>query len=233
MKRKTPATAGGTPERKRVLIVDDHPLVRMGMAEALRKDDRLVVCGEAASAEAALTAVEELQPDVVVADLNLPGKSGLELIKDLASLRPGLPVIVLSIHEEAIYAERCVRAGSRGYIMKSEAPEKLSAAIRHVLAGGVYVSERTSTSILETLSGRNNARETTPLSRLSDRELDVFRVMGQGLSTHEIADRLHIGAKTVETHRMNLKRKLGLKTVAGLVAYAARWIESAGEAPEK
>ena len=227
MKRQLPAgNEHAAPAGKRVLIVDDHPFLRVGLVEMLGREPGLCVCGAVASAEEALTAVEQLHPDVVVADLNLPGKSGLELIKDLASLRPGLPVIVLSMHDEDIYAERCLRAGGRGYVMKSEGPEKLANAIRQVLAGGIHVSPQTSARIVETFARRRGAKKQVSVDQLSDREFEIFQWLGRGLSTQEIADRLHISAKTVETHRLHIKGKLGLATVGELVAYAARWAAS-------
>ena len=224
MKQKLPPKKDAAPVEKRVLIVDDHPFLRMGLTESLAREPGLCVCGAFGTAEEALTAIEKLLPDVVVADLNLPGKSGLELIKDLAVLHPGLPVIVLSMHDEEIYAERCLRAGGRGYLMKSDGPEKLAGAIRHVLAGGVHVSAKTSARIVEIFSSRRGREEKSPLAQLTDREFELFQWMGRGLTTQAIAGRLHISEKTVETHRMHLKRKLKIGTATELVAYAARWV---------
>lgn len=228
MKRKLSARKTAAPPRQWVLIVDDHPFLRMGLSEALADEPGLGVSGAVATAEEALKAVEKLRPDVVVADLNLPGKSGLELIKDLVTLYPGLPIIVLSMHDEVIYAERCLRAGARGYLMKSEGPEKLAPAIRHVLAGGIHVSATTSVRILNAFSGTREREREPALSRLTDREFDVFQSIGRGLATKEIADRLHISPKTIETHRMHIKRKLGLATAAELVSYAVRWAAVGG-----
>jgi DNA-binding NarL/FixJ family response regulator len=228
MKRNLSGKETTTPECKRALIVDDHPFLRMGLTEALGGEPGVSVCGAVATAEEALMAVEKLSPDVVVTDLNLPGKSGLELIKDLASLRPGLPVIVLSMHDEEIYAERCLRAGARGYLMKSDRPEKLAAAIHCVLAGGIHVSERTSARILNAYSGQRDTEKQAPLGKLTDREFEIFKWIGSGLSTQAIATRLCISAKTVETHRMHIKTKLGLAAAQELIAYAARWM-AAGE----
>jgi DNA-binding NarL/FixJ family response regulator len=216
------------PAAHRVLIVDDHPFLRLGLAEALGREPGLCVCGTVGTAEDALTAVETLRPAVVVADLNLPGKSGLELIKDLATLRPGLPVIVLSMHDEDVYAERCLRAGGRGYVMKSEGPEKLANVIRLVLAGGTHVSAKTTERIIETFAGRGSPDKRSSLAALSDREFEIFQLIGRGLPTQGIADRLHISAKTVETHRMHVKAKLRIATAAELIAFAARWV-SVGE----
>jgi DNA-binding NarL/FixJ family response regulator len=209
---------------QRILIVDDHPIVRLGLTEVLASEPGLAVCGACSTAEEALAAVGKLRPDIVITDLNLPGKSGLELLKDLAVLRPGLPVLVLSMHDEEIYAERCLHAGARGYVMKNEGPEKLATAIRSVLAGGIHVSARTSSRIVASFSGQRTREKASPLGRLTDREFEVFQWIGGGLSTQAIADRLHISVKTIETHRMHLKRKLSLATAAELVAYAARWV---------
>ena len=184
----------------------------------------LAVCGTCGTAEEALTAVGKLRPDIVVTDWNLPGKSGLELLKDLTALHPGLAVLVLSMHDEEIYAERCLHAGARGYVMKNEGPEKLVAGIRSVLAGGIHVSARTSARIVASFSGQRTREKASPLGGLTDREFEVFQWIGGGLSTQAIADRLHISVKTIETHRIHLKRKLGLATAAELVAYAARWV---------
>ena len=223
MKPKTPAPKTESPPGTNVLIVDDHPFLRMGLADALAREPGLCVCGAVPSAEDALANMGKLRPDVVVTDLNLPGKSGLELIKDLAVLYPSLPIVVLSMHDEEIYAERCLRAGARAYVMKSEGPEKLAIAIRKVLAAGIHVSAATSARVLKAFSGRREKETETPLGQLTDRELDVFRWIGRGLSTREIAARLNISAKTIETHRMHIKAKLSIATAAELISYASRW----------
>lgn len=226
MKLEHPPKKPAPPAPKRVLLVDDHPFLLAGVAELIAREPGLSVCGALGSAEEALSAIDKLHPNVIVTDLNLPGKSGLELIKDLASLHPGLPIIVLSMHDEEIYAERCLRAGARGYLMKNEGPEKLVAAIRQVLAGGVHVSAKTSARILSTMSGAGERKATQPLTQLTDREFEIFQLIGRGLSTTEIADRLHIGNKTVETHRMHIKAKLNMATAGELIAYAARWVST-------
>jgi DNA-binding NarL/FixJ family response regulator len=146
------------------------------------------------------------------------------LIKDIKALRPGLPVLVISMHDESLYAERVLRAGACGYITKHEGGEKLMQAIRHVLSGQIYVSERMSAHILEIFSGRKPARERSSIQQLSDREFEVFELIGEGLSAHEIAERLHLSAKTVDAHRANVKEKLHVKTTSELISYAARWI---------
>lgn len=224
MKPKLRVKKPPAPASKSVLIVDDHPFLRAGLTESIEAEPGLSVCCAFATAEEALAAVGKLRPDVVIADLNLPGKSGLELIKELGTLRPGLPVIVLSMHDEGIYAERCLRAGARGYVMKNEGPERLIAAIRQVLAGGVHVSGKVSAHILSNFSGQRDSSHQAPLGRLTEREFEVFRLIADGLSTAEIAEQLKVGTKTIETHRVNIKTKLGLRTLPELIAFAARWV---------
>jgi DNA-binding NarL/FixJ family response regulator len=211
--------------RMRVLIVDDHPMTRAGLVHLITHQSDLVVCAEAENAADALDAVEASEPDLVLADITLPGKSGLELIKDIKAIRPGLPILVLSMHDESLYAERVLRAGARGYITKHEGGEKLTQAIRHVLSGRIYVSEKMSAQILETFSGGQAASVRSSIAQLSDREFEVFELLGEGLSAREIAGRLHLSTKTVDVHRANIKAKLSIKTTSELISYAARWIE--------
>ncbi len=212
--------------RKRILIVDDHPIMREGLAQLINHESDLMVCGEAESAEQAVSAVQSLKPDLVLADITLPGKNGLELIKDLQVLRPDLSVLVLSMHDESLYAERVLRAGGRGYVMKQEGGKKLMAAIRHVFSGQVYVSEKMSARILDLFSGRRPEAGGSPVAKLTDREFEVFQLVGAGKGTRDIADQLHLSIKTVEVHRANIKRKLGIKTAPELVRHAVRWVES-------
>jgi len=207
---------------RRILIVDDHPLTRHGMAQLIGQQTDLVVCGEAGNGEQALDRVRELRPDLVLVDVTLPGKPGLELIKDLTTTYPEALVLVVSMHDESLYAERALRAGARGYLMKSAGGEELVNAIRRVFAGQVYVSPELSAKILNNLSG-NARRPAGVLSILSDREFEVFQLVGEGLTTREIGTRLHISGKTVETHRLHIREKLGLKTPPELTKYAVRW----------
>ena len=220
MSRANPAT-----NRMRVLIVDDHPMTRAGLVHVINHQPDLVVCCEAENAAEALDAVDACRPDLVLADITLPGKSGLELIKDIKAIRPELPILVISMHDESLYAERVLRAGARGYITKQEGGEKLMQAVRHVLSGQIYVSEKMSAHILERFSGGQAAPVCSLVAQLSDREFGVFELLGQGLSAHEIAARLHISTKTVDAHRANIKAKLVIKTTSELISYAARWIE--------
>lgn len=215
----------------RLLVVDDHPMMRHGIAQLLNGEPDMTVCDEAESARQAISQVREHRPDLVLADLTMPGKDGLDLIRDLQAQHPNIPTLVISMHDETLYAERVLRAGGRGYIMKHEGGDKLLAAIRRVLKGKVYVSERISEQILENLSGLAPAASSSVISRLSDRELEVFRMIGEANETREIAAQLGMSAKTVEAHRLNIKRKLRLRTSAELTRRAVLWVES-GSAPK-
>ena len=214
--------------KKRILIVDDHPMMRQGLVQLIGAEADLSVCGEAENAEQALSTVEGLKPDLVLADISLPGKNGLELIKDFQAILPGLPILVISMHDESLYAERVLRAGGRGYIMKQEGGKKLMAAIRQVLNGQIYVSEKMSAEILEMFSGRRSGNEGSPVEKLTDREFEVFQLIGQGKGTRDIAAQLHLSIKTVDVHRANIKTKLKLKSAAELIRFAVRWTESQG-----
>ncbi|CAM3307582.1 response regulator transcription factor [Rhodothermus bifroesti] len=217
--------------KKRILIVDDHPLVRKGLALTLEAEPDLEVCAQAASAEEALGLLDKVQPDLAIVDISLPGMSGLELIKHLQAWKQHLPVLVISRHDEALYAERAIRAGARGYVMKVEAVEVIVKAVRRVLAGGLYVSEELSERLLLSMTGHRRALETrSPVELLSDRELEVFELTGRGLTTREIAERLHLSVKTVESYRARIKAKLGLRTAAELMQHAVQWVENEGSA---
>jgi DNA-binding NarL/FixJ family response regulator len=218
--------AKNKPSVKRLLIVDDHPMMRTGLAQLIDNEGDLKVCAEADTAGQALDIAVSQTLDLILLDISLPDKSGLELIKDLRALKPGLPILVVSMHDESLYAERVLRAGGRGYIMKQEGGKKLLQAIRQVLNGQIYVSEKMSAGILETFSGRQAEAGVSPVQQLSDREFEVFQLIGQGKSTREIAVHLHLSAKTVEVHRLNIKKKLKLKTATDLVRHAVRWLET-------
>jgi DNA-binding NarL/FixJ family response regulator len=214
-----------TDNRKRILVVDDHPMTREGIAQWLRHEPDFDVCYEAENASQAIEAIVSLHPDIVLTDITLPGRSGLELIKDIHAVRPDLPVLVISMHDESLYAERALRAGARGYVMKHESGSKVVEAVRAVLRGEVYVSEKTSARVLGLFSGNSKTAGSTRsgVERLSDREFDVFQLLGQGLSAHEIGARLHLCAKTIDAHRANIKRKLSIKSTPELISYAAQW----------
>ena len=216
-----------TPQnQKRVLIVDDHPMMREGLAQLIDQEPDLRVCGQADRAGQALEMITAEVPDLVLLDISLPDRSGLELIKDVHALHAELPILVVSMHDEALYAERVLRAGGRGYLMKQEGGKKLMQAIRQVLNGQIFVSEKMSAKILEIFSGRRGGALHSPVERLSDREFEVFQLVGEGQGTRQIAEHLHLSVKTVEVHRANIKKKLELKSGVDLVRYAIRWIEA-------
>jgi DNA-binding NarL/FixJ family response regulator len=210
-------------ERKRIFIVDDHPVFREGLVGLIQRESDLTVCGEADNARQALSSIERLKPDVVLADMGLPARSGLELLKDLRALQAETAVLVISMHEETLYAERVLRAGGRGYIMKQEGPEKILQGIRQVLEGQICVSAKMSGRILDAFSGR--AKPSSPIAGLTDREFEVLRLIGQGKNSQAIAEQLHLSSKTVDAHRTHLKEKLNLKNGTELICYAARWME--------
>jgi DNA-binding NarL/FixJ family response regulator len=210
---------------KRIVIVDDHPMMREGLARLIEQEADLKMVGETDTAHQALDLIRDLKPDLVLVDITLPDKNGLELIKDIHVMYPGTNVLVISMHDEALYAERVLRAGGRGYIMKQEGGKRLMEAIRQVLAGKVYLSEKMAASILEIFSG-GRPESDSPVRRLTDREFEVFQLVGQGLDMREIAERLHLSIKTAEVHRTNIKQKLQLKSVGELIRYAVRWVES-------
>ena len=210
---------------KKILLVDDHPLMRRGQADLLSREQDLMVCGEAGMAREAMEAIAKLKPDLVLVDMSLPDKDGLELIKDIQALHPGLPVLAMSMQDESLYAARVLRAGGRGYVMKGEgSDEHLAAAIRTVLSGQIAVSPRMSAKILESVAAPSGKVGDGPEAKLSDRELEVMRLFGEGWSTEEIANRLHLSPKTVDVHRMHIKEKLGLKTTPEFQRFAIRWV---------
>src|SRR5438552_14724278 len=200
-------------------------MMRQGLAQLVNNEPDLAVCCEVENAHQALAAIDKARPDLVLADITLPDKSGIELIKDIQAIHPTLPVLVVSMHDESLYAERVLRAGGRGYIMKQEGGKKLMQAIRQVLSGRIYVSEQISARILESFSG-HRAEAQPSVERLSDREFEVFQLLGQGEATRAIAKRLHLSVKTVEVHRANIRRKLELASGGELVRYAIRWTEA-------
>ncbi|MEM8559503.1 MAG: response regulator transcription factor [Bacteroidota bacterium] len=210
----------------RLLLVDDHPLLRKGLAMTLNAEADLDVVGQAASAEEALEAFGTLDPDVALIDISLPGMSGLELLKHLLALKPDLLALVVSRHDESLYAERAVRAGAKGYVMKVEAADEIVQAVRHVLRGGIYMSEDLKDRLLFGAAVGRKAPMQSPLEVLSDRELEVFEMTGRGLPTREIAERLHLSVKTVESYRARIKTKLSLESGTELMQHAVRWVES-------
>ncbi len=214
------------PPRRRVLLVDDHPFMRAGLAQLIDRQADLSVCCEAGNPVEALQALTKGRPDLVLTDLTMPGRSGLEFIKDLVATDSSLSILVVSMHDEIVYAERAIRAGARGYIMKEAGGEALLEAIRQVLRGEVYVSPRMSARILEGLSTRRPRGSSSPIEKLSDREFEVFQMIGQGKSTRDIATQLHLSSKTVDVHRSHIKEKLELKDATALIRHAVRWVET-------
>ncbi len=212
-------------EKKRIFLVEDHPVFRLGLGELIDQETDLAVCGAADDVGVALVEIERLKPDLVIVDLSLKGRSGMELIRDLRARVRDLPVLVLSMYDEALYAERALAAGARGYIMKQEASESIVGAARKVLEGKIHVSEAITGEILGKLVAGPRPGDEAPLGRLTDRELEVLQLIGDGLTTSEIGDQLSLSVKTVGTYRERLKEKLALKSSAELVRYAVRWLE--------
>lgn len=222
----TSQSKSNTKDRRRILIVDDHPVVREGLVQQLNREPDLVVCAQASNVSQALAALDEYQPDLVLVDINLPGRSGLELIRDIRVLNPRIPMLVLSMHDEDVFAERVLKAGGRGYVSKEAGGDILLKAIRRILCGQIYVSESVSTRLLDSLSGKHPARTISPVEQLTDRELEVFTLIGQARETKDISRRLNMSSKTVEAHRAAIKRKLKLKTGPELTRHAVLWVEA-------
>ena len=211
--------------KTKVVIVEDHPLFRERLAVLINKELDMQVCGEADNIRQAMEIIHATQPDAAVVDITLKGSSGLELIKDIKAQSIMLPVLVLSMHDESLYAERVIRAGAKGYITKDEASEKVMSAIRKVVAGEIYLSESMTARVLKNLSGKNS-EHASPLERLTDRELEVFQLIGKGRTAKEIAETLNLGLTTIDTYRARIKEKLNLKNATELVHQAAEWVRS-------
>jgi DNA-binding NarL/FixJ family response regulator len=221
-------TKDGENQKRRVLLVDDHPMVRERLAEVIHREPDLEVCGQADDRFRALELIESTQPTLVIVDLTLKRSSGLELIKDIHTLHAGVHVLVVSMHEESVHAERVIRAGAKGYITKLEATNKIMLAIRTVLKGDIYLSEAMMTRIASSAVGSPHTKPALPVGRLSDRELMVFERLGMGRSTRQIAEELHLDVRTIETYRARIKEKLDLKDANELLQYAIRWMMTAG-----
>jgi len=220
-----------TNAQRRVLIVDDHPIVRQGLRRMIDPEPDLVVCGEVQTEREARSAIRALTPDVVIVDISLEQGDGLELVRDVHAQRPDLPMLVLSMHDELIYAERLLAAGASGYIMKQAASDQLLIALRVVLSGGTYLSESLAGNLARAQGMTNGGSSADPIDRLSNRELQVLSLIGRGMSSREAAESLGLSVKTVETHRQSLKRKLNLVTNAQLLQYAINWYASRSKPP--
>src|SRR6476661_904089 len=204
------------PRKSRILVVDDHPIVRQGLALLINQEADLVVCGEAEEASGAMHVLASSRPDVLIVDISLNGPDGLDLLKNIRNVYPTLPVLILSMHDESIYAERALRAGANGYIMKQEATDTVLVALRRILNREIYVSERIANKLLRQYISGNVTAKKSPLAELTDRELEVFRLIGEGHGTRQIADELHLSVKTVESYQAHIKDKLALKNAREL-----------------
>ena len=210
---------------KRIVIVDDHPLFRKGLEQLINSsDETCCICGEASDAAEGMTVIRKLKPELAIVDLSLPGANGIELVKNIRAEFPKLPVLILSMHDESLYALRALRAGAQGYVMKQEALENVIVAIREVLAGRPYLSPEMSAKLITNFASGGN--QANPTDKLSDRELEILELIGKGRDVREIAKALHISAKTVETHRAHIKEKLNLKNARQVTRFAVQWLES-------
>jgi len=210
-------------KKKTIFVVDDHPIVRQGLGLLINRESDLVVCGEAEEMQCALSTIHSTRPDILIVDISLNGPDGLELLKNIRITSPRLPVLILSMHDESIYAERALRAGANGYIMKQEATEKVLVALRRILSGEIYVSDRIANSMLRHYVRGASPSEHTSVSDLTDRELEVFRLIGEGQGTRQIAEALHLSVKTVESYQAHIKEKLSLRSARELVQHAVEW----------
>jgi DNA-binding NarL/FixJ family response regulator len=210
-------------KKSKVFVVDDHPIVRQDLALLINRESDLTVSGEAEDAQTAMQAVIAARPDILVVDISLNGPDGLDLLKEIRMRYPDLPVLILSMHDESIYAERALRAGAQGYIMKQEATEKVLVALRRILSHEIYVSERIANRMLQRYIGSRSVGGPPSIADLTDRELEVFRLIGEGHSTRQIAEELHISVKTVESYQAHIKEKLSLRSARELVQHAIQW----------
>jgi len=213
---------------KRILIVDDHPMMRTGLTQIVNAQPGLEVCGGAGSPAEALALIPQCRPDLVLADLTMKGGSGFDFIRSILASWPELPVLVVSMHDEKVYAERAMRAGARGYIMKEESPDQLLAAMRRVLDGGVYLSPDMSALMLRSFTHAKSRSAESPLQSLTDREFEIYQIIGRGKTTEEIAALLRISPQTVDVHRAQIKEKLNLRSATALVHHAVQWVETEG-----
>ncbi len=217
-------------EQKKVFVVDDHPLVRERLSELINQEPDLHVCGEAEDVQGALKAIGQSQPDIAIVDITLKDTYGMELIKELKQRHPKLPVLVLSMHDESLYGERALRSGAKGYLNKQEATKKVIPALRQILAGGIFASEKMTSTILSKVAGGSSAEGSSPIDVLTDRELEVFQLLGQGLAVRKIAEQLFVSIKTVEAHREHIKQKMKMKDSGELLRFAIQYSLKEGKA---
>ncbi len=215
-----------TTKKKTVFLVDDHPIVRQGLTLLINQEPDLAVCGQAEEMYAALQAIQTFRPDIMIVDISLNGPDGLELLKNIRMKYSGMPVLILSMHDETIYAERALRAGANGYIMKQEATEKVLTALRRILGGEIYVSDRVGNHMLQHYVRGASLSAQSSVAELTDRELEVFRLIGEGHGTRQIAEELHLSVKTVESYQAHIKEKLSLRSARELVQHAIQWTVS-------
>jgi len=214
-----------TPDKNAVLIVEDHEIFRLGIRELINHEPDLAVCGEADDVESARTLIRKLRPDLVIIDITLKKSNGMDLIKEISAHYKSMKTLVLSMHDELLYAERSLQAGAQGYIMKQETSRSIVKAIRHILAGNIYVSQGIMDNLLERVRTGQDSLEKPPVDNLSDRELEVLGMIGQGKSTGDIAANMNLSVSTISTYRERIKEKLNLKNAAELVRYAVHWVE--------
>ena len=211
--------------KTRIFIVDDHPLLRRGLAELINREADMVFCGEAEDSPSAMKAITQIKPDLVIVDISLKGYNGIELIKNIKAFDSKIQVLVLSMHDESVYAMRVLKAGAKAYVMKQEVVDKVMEAVRRIRAGKVFVSERVASRMLDQVVVGGDPAPDSPVDLLSDRELEIVNMIGSGLPTREIAAKLHISIKTVESHRARIKEKLHLQNAIQLVQFCVRWVE--------
>tara|TARA_B100001093_G_scaffold478368_1_gene506475 strand:- start:702 stop:1352 length:651 start_codon:yes stop_codon:yes gene_type:complete len=209
----------------RIYIVDDHPLVRQGLSQIVASEADMEICGEAEDSPAAIRGVGEANPDAIIVDISLKGANGIELIKNLKAIHDDIPILVFSMHDETIYAQRALRAGAKAYVMKKESPSKVIDAIRKIIQGEIYVSPSVADQVLHQIVNGPGNVSTSPVDRLTDRELEVVQLIGRGLSSREVAESLHLSVKTIESHRAHVKEKLGLRNATELVQFSVQWVD--------
>ena len=223
---RTRASTPSSIRKCRIFVVDGHPVTREGLISVINREEDLEVCGAVGSPAEAISAIQGTHPDMMISDMSIPGRNGIEFLKDIHAVLPALPILVLSMHDETFYAERALRSGARGYLMKESSLEKLMEVIRLILTGGSFVSPQISARLVDAAIGRRPRGSNSPIEKLSDREFEVFQHIGNGKSTKEIAGTLHLSPKTVDVHRGRIKQKLQIRDAISLLHHAVRWVET-------